>query len=122
MISSLSGSAFRRHVESLSKPRDVNKRSQSLSINLISKQTHLVLSIYQPNHLLYQQNTLKDQTMLLTSASDIHASSSSRSGSLGDGNLTGMVGTALYVSPEMMSGENKVTYSQVSLVVLVMVT
>ena len=60
--------------------------------------------------------------MLLTSASDIHASSSSRSGSLGDGNLTGMVGTALYVSPEMMSGENKVTYSQVSLVVLVTVT
>ena len=31
-ISSLPGSALRTHVESLSKPRDVNKRSQSLDI------------------------------------------------------------------------------------------
>ena len=30
LISSLSGSALRTHVESLGKPRDVNKRSQSL--------------------------------------------------------------------------------------------
>ena len=30
LISSLSGSPFRTHVESLGKPRDVNKRSQSL--------------------------------------------------------------------------------------------
>ena len=30
LISSLPGSALRTHVESLSKPRDVNKRSQSL--------------------------------------------------------------------------------------------
>ena len=31
LISSLSGSALRTHVESLGKPRDVNKRSQSLA-------------------------------------------------------------------------------------------
>ena len=31
MISSLSGSALRTHVESVSKTRDVNKRSQSLA-------------------------------------------------------------------------------------------
>ena len=30
LISSLPGSALRTHVESLGKPRDVNKRSQSL--------------------------------------------------------------------------------------------
>ena len=45
MISSLPGSVLRTHVESLGKPRDVNKRSQSL-VNLISKDTHLVFSIY----------------------------------------------------------------------------
>ena len=42
LISSLPGSALRKHVESLGKPRDVNMRSQSL----ISKDTHLVFSIY----------------------------------------------------------------------------
>ena len=31
MISTLPGSALRTHVESLRKPRDVNKRSQSLA-------------------------------------------------------------------------------------------
>ena len=31
LISSLPGSALRMHVESLGKPRDVNKRSQSLA-------------------------------------------------------------------------------------------
>ena len=31
LISSLPGSALRMHVESLSKPRDVNKRSRSLA-------------------------------------------------------------------------------------------
>ena len=31
LISSLPGSALRSHVESLGKPRDVNKRSQSLA-------------------------------------------------------------------------------------------
>ena len=31
LISSLPGSALRTHVESLRKPRDVNKRSQSLA-------------------------------------------------------------------------------------------
>ena len=75
LISSLSGSALRRHVESLGKPRDVNMRSQALPgkldikrhspsilyisaslamstcvlkpclVNLISKDTHLVFSI-----------------------------------------------------------------------------
>ena len=30
-LPSLPGSALRRHVESLGKPRDVNKRSQSLA-------------------------------------------------------------------------------------------
>ena len=31
LISSIQGSALRMHVESLGKPRDVNKRSQSLA-------------------------------------------------------------------------------------------
>ena len=31
LISSLPGSALRTHVESLGKPRDVNKRSQNLA-------------------------------------------------------------------------------------------
>ena len=31
LISSLSGSALRTHIESLDRPRDVNKRSQSLA-------------------------------------------------------------------------------------------
>ena len=31
LISNLPGSTLRRHVESLGKPRDVNKRSQSLA-------------------------------------------------------------------------------------------
>ena len=35
-ISSLPGSALRTHVESLGKPRDVNKRSQSLDIKIHS--------------------------------------------------------------------------------------
>ena len=39
-----------------------------------------------------------------------HGSSSSWSGSLEDGNLTGML--ALYVSLEMVSGGNTVTYNQ----------
>ena len=37
LISSLPGSALRTRVDSLGKPRDVNKRSQSL----VSKATHL---------------------------------------------------------------------------------
>ena len=40
LISSLPGSALRPHVESLGKPRDVNKRYQSLA-----KDTHLVFFI-----------------------------------------------------------------------------
>ena len=44
LISSLPGSALRTHVESLGKPRDVNMRSRL--VNLISKETHQVFSIY----------------------------------------------------------------------------
>ena len=54
--------------------------------------------------------------MLAISATDFNMSTS-RSGSLGDGNLTGKVGTALYVSPEMMTGANKIIYSQVMYIV-----
>ena len=43
LISSLPGSALRTHVESLGKPCDVNK---PCLVNLISKDTHLVFSIY----------------------------------------------------------------------------
>ena len=43
MISSLPGSALRLHVESLGKPPEVNKPGL---VNLISKDTHLVFSIY----------------------------------------------------------------------------
>ena len=57
LISSLPGSALRTHVESLGKPRDVIMCSQGSSrcqhafskpclLNLISKETHLVFSIY----------------------------------------------------------------------------
>ena len=47
LLTSLPGSALKTHAESLGKPRDVNKRSQSLAlVNLISKDTHLVVSIY----------------------------------------------------------------------------
>ena len=46
LISSLPGSALRRHVELLGKSRDINKRSQiHCLVNLISKDTHLVFSI-----------------------------------------------------------------------------
>ena len=46
LISSLPGSALRTHVESLGKPRDVNKRPQSLAwLLFISKDTHVVFSI-----------------------------------------------------------------------------
>ncbi|KAL3874664.1 hypothetical protein ACJMK2_037645 [Sinanodonta woodiana] len=51
------------------------------------------------------------KTMLdVSGAADIHGNSS-RSGSGGDGSMTGMVGTALYVSPEMSQGE-KIIYHQ----------
>ena len=46
LISSLPGSALRTLVESLGKPRDVNKRSQNLAGNLISKDTHILSAIY----------------------------------------------------------------------------
>ena len=47
LISSLPGKALRKHVESLGKPRDVNKRfSKPCLVNLISKDTHLEYSLY----------------------------------------------------------------------------
>ena len=48
LISSLPGSALRTHVESLGKPRDVCQHafSKPCLVNLISKDTHLVFSIY----------------------------------------------------------------------------
>ena len=47
LISSLPGSALKTHVESLGKPHDVNKRSQKpCLVDLISKDTHLVFSMY----------------------------------------------------------------------------
>ena len=64
----------------------------------------------------WQQKTgLADSSM--TASSHLDPLSSSRSGS-GDGDLTGEVGTALYVSPEMMKGGSKLRYDQVSLVTL----
>lgn len=64
----------------------------------------------------WQQKTgLADSSM--TAPSHLDPLSSSRSGS-GDGDLTGEVGTALYVSPEMMKGGSKLRYDQVSLVTL----
>nr|WAQ68452.1 eIF-2-alpha kinase GCN2 [Haliotis discus hannai] len=55
---------------------------------------------------------LLDASLPQTSYSDTNFLSSSRSGSLGDGNMTGQVGTALYVSPEVMSGGDKLHYDQ----------
>ena len=47
LISSLPGSALRTHVESLGKPRDDNKRSQSLSGQLdIKRHSPSILYIY----------------------------------------------------------------------------
>ena len=47
LISSLPGSALRMHIESLGLPRDYQQVfSKPCLVNLISKDTHLVLSIY----------------------------------------------------------------------------
>ena len=51
-------------------------------------------------------NTMFDVSLLTGSHGDSIGSMS------GEGNLTGKVGTALYVSPEMMTGESKIIYSQ----------
>ena len=45
LISSLPDLALRTHVESLGKPRDVNKGSKPCLVNLISKDTYLVFSL-----------------------------------------------------------------------------
>ena len=51
LILSLRGSALIMHVDSLGKPRDVNKRfSKPCLVNLISKDTHLVFSIYRDSN------------------------------------------------------------------------
>ncbi|KAJ8309409.1 hypothetical protein KUTeg_014283 [Tegillarca granosa] len=50
-----------------------------------------------------------EASLFNTSAAD---TTNSLSGSVGEGHLTGQVGTALYVSPEMMTGEMRITYSQ----------
>ena len=47
LISSLPGSVLRTHVESLGKPRDVNKRSQSLACKLdIKRHSPSILYIF----------------------------------------------------------------------------
>ena len=47
LISSLPGSALRTHVESLGRPRDVNKRSQSLAGKLdIKRHSPSILYIF----------------------------------------------------------------------------
>ncbi|XP_069116071.1 eIF-2-alpha kinase GCN2-like [Argopecten irradians] len=63
------------------------------------------------NIILKQQSALMDVSML-TNSLVADNQYSSTSGSIGDGHLTGKVGTALYVSPEMMTGESKIIYSQ----------
>ncbi|KAK7506996.1 hypothetical protein BaRGS_00001847, partial [Batillaria attramentaria] len=57
------------------------------------------------------KHTSMAETSMPTPAFLDNLLSSSRSGS-GDGNLTGKVGTALYVSPEMMTGGHKLHYDQ----------
>lgn len=56
-----------------------------------------------------------DATMFSISAQEFHGDTISKSMSRSDGagDLTGKVGTALYVSPEMMTGLGKMSYSQV---------
>ena len=55
LISSLPGSALRTHVESLGKPRDVNIAfSKPCLVNLVSKDTHLVFSIFMCMYLLHR--------------------------------------------------------------------
>ena len=44
LISSLPGSASRTHVESLGKPRDVNKRSQRLRERMLNRSASLAMS------------------------------------------------------------------------------
>jgi hypothetical protein len=61
-----------------------------------------------------QQNTLVDLTINPNlTTSDLRMNVSSKSDSLDDGGLTGKVGTALYVSPEMTDAQKRTHYSQV---------
>ena len=52
LISSLPGSASRMHVESLGKPRDSTTVFVALPGNLISKDSHLLLSVYKPTKVM----------------------------------------------------------------------
>ncbi|XP_055957482.1 eIF-2-alpha kinase GCN2-like isoform X1 [Patella vulgata] len=61
--------------------------------------------------ILVKQSALLDASKQIGNVSDFYLSSS-RSISLGDGNLTGNVGTALYVSPEVMASGGKLHYDQ----------
>ncbi|XP_013386608.1 eIF-2-alpha kinase GCN2 isoform X2 [Lingula anatina] len=61
--------------------------------------------------ILSQQTSLLDVTLTSSTTLDIHVSSSQSSGCVDD-SLTGKVGTALYVSPEMMVTGGKANYNQ----------
>ena len=60
----------------------------------------------------YQQTSIIDLNMTPTMNLDPRVNAS-KSESLGDGNLTGKVGTALYVSPEMTDTSTRTHYNQV---------
>ena len=62
--------------------------------------------------LILQSNILDVKMLTLSAAGD---NTESYSETTGDGSLTGKVGTALYVSPEMMTGASKIVYTQVSI-------
>lgn len=62
---------------------------------------------------LFLQSNILDVKMLTLSAAGDNTESYSET--TGDGSLTGKVGTALYVSPEMMTGASKIVYTQVSI-------
>ncbi|XP_061166164.1 eIF-2-alpha kinase GCN2-like [Saccostrea echinata] len=59
---------------------------------------------------IINKSNILDVKMLTLSATE--ETMESYSETTGDGSLTGKVGTALYVSPEMMTGASKIVYSQ----------
>lgn len=59
---------------------------------------------------IISKSNILDVKMLTLSAADDNLESFSEN--TGDGSLTGKVGTALYVSPEMMTGASKIVYTQ----------
>jgi hypothetical protein len=72
----------------------------------------LITDSYFRHFILFFQSNILDVKMLTLSATEDNMESYSEN--TGDGILTGKVGTALYVSPEMMTGASKIVYSQVS--------